>query len=133
MTVLRLTSVTHRIHRDLLCLSCCCTIIRAHVLLITSQLFRTGEEMSLNIFEPRYRLLIRRCLEGSRKFGMATINRSHELNTIACEVEIQECQAAPDGRFLIDIVGSRRFRVARSWEQVLQPSCLGSSTQKHFS
>lgn len=77
-----------------------------------------GEEMSLNIFEPRYRLLIRRCLEGSRKFGMTTVNRAHELSNIACEVEIQECRAAPDGRFLIDIVGTQRFRVARSWEQV---------------
>ena len=74
--------------------------------------------MSLNIFEPRYRLLIRRCLEGSRRFGLATVNRSHELQRVACEVEISECQAAPDGRFLIDIVGTRRFRVLNAWEQV---------------
>lgn len=74
--------------------------------------------MSLNIFEPRYRLLIRRCLEGSRRFGLATVNRRHELQKVACEVEIAECQAAPDGRFLIDIVGTRRFRVLNSWEQV---------------
>lgn len=74
--------------------------------------------MSLNIFEPRYRLLIRRCLEGSRRFGLATVNRNHELQRVACEVEISECQAAPDGRFLIDIVGMRRFRVLNAWEQV---------------
>ncbi len=28
------------------------------------------QRLRLNIFEPRYRLMIRRCLEGSRKFGM---------------------------------------------------------------
>jgi Lon protease-like protein len=38
--------------------------------------------MALNIFEPRYRLMVRRCMEGNRLFGMATVNRQHEL----CEV-----------------------------------------------
>ena len=33
--------------------------------------------MSLNIFEPRYRLLVRRCMEGSRRFGM--VGYDHEL------------------------------------------------------
>ena len=41
-----------------------------------------GEKMALNIFEPRYRLMVRRCMEGNRLFGMATVNRQHEL----CEV-----------------------------------------------
>eukprot|EP00775_Hariotina_reticulata_P012534 gene12534-12667_t len=30
-----------------------------------------GEKMALNIFEPRYRLMARRCMEGNRRFGMA--------------------------------------------------------------
>ena len=32
-----------------------------------------GEKMALNIFEPRYRLLIRRTMEGNRRFGMAQV------------------------------------------------------------
>eukprot|EP01043_Picozoa_sp_COSAG02_P075584 COSAG02_NODE_15658_length_1151_cov_0.942966_1_plen_65_part_10 len=28
------------------------------------------QRLQLNIFEPRYRLMVRRCLEGSRRFGM---------------------------------------------------------------
>ena len=53
--------------------------------------------MALNIFEPRYRLMVRRCMEGSRRFGMATVGASHTLNRFACECEILECQPQPDG------------------------------------
>jgi hypothetical protein len=34
-----------------------------------------GKRIGLNIFEPRYRLLVRRCMEGNRMFGMIGINR----------------------------------------------------------
>ena len=53
--------------------------------------------MALNIFEPRYRLMVRRCMEGARRFGMATVGPAHELHPIACECEILECQPQPDG------------------------------------
>lgn len=53
--------------------------------------------MALNIFEPRYRLMVRRCMEGARRFGMATVGPEHELHTVACECEITECQPQPDG------------------------------------
>lgn len=38
--------------------------------------------MALNIFEPRYRLMVRRCMEGNRSFGMATVNRQHQLSEV---------------------------------------------------
>lgn len=76
-----------------------------------------GEKMALNIFEPRYRLMVRRCMEGNRAFGMATVNRQHELSEIACEAEITECQPLPDGRYYIEVLGRRRFRPAETWEQ----------------
>ena len=53
--------------------------------------------MALNIFEPRYRLMIRRCMTGSRRFGMALVTHQHELCDVACECEILECQPQPDG------------------------------------
>jgi hypothetical protein len=61
-----------------------------------------GETMALNIFEPRYRLLVRRCMEGSRRLGMAQQAASagqgvDGIDDVACEAEITECQAAPDG------------------------------------
>ncbi|PSC74157.1 LON peptidase N-terminal domain and RING finger 1 isoform B [Micractinium conductrix] len=75
-----------------------------------------GECMALNIFEPRYRLMVRRCMEGNRRLGMATVNRQHELFEVATEAEIVECQPLPDGRFYIEIAGRRRFRPAETWE-----------------
>lgn len=53
--------------------------------------------MALNIFEPRYRLMVRRCMEGNRRFGMAVMEHSHALHGVACEAEIVECQPQPDG------------------------------------
>lgn len=85
-------------------------------LFVMSSIF-PGEEICLNIFEPRYRLLVRRCMESSRKLGMATVDHSHQLAEVACEVEISECQALPDGRYYIEVKGKRRFRVKRAWEQ----------------
>lgn len=68
-----------------------------------------GETMALNIFEPRYRLMVRRCMEGSRRFGMASVDSSHQLHPVACECEITECQPLPDGRYYLEIAGRRRF------------------------
>ncbi|KAK9808920.1 hypothetical protein WJX72_006425 [[Myrmecia] bisecta] len=76
-----------------------------------------GEKMALNIFEPRYRLMVRRCMEGNRRFGMATVSADHELHGIGCECEILECQPLPDGRFYLEIVGRQRFRLLDSFEQ----------------
>lgn len=76
-----------------------------------------GERMALNIFEPRYRLMIRRVMAGGRRFGMATVAGDHSLHPVACEVEVTECEPLPDGRFYIEIVGRRRFRPGAPAEQ----------------
>lgn len=39
-----------------------------------------GEELNLHVYEPRYRLMIRRCLEGSRTFGIATFDSISPLS-----------------------------------------------------
>ncbi len=82
-----------------------------------------GEHMALNIFEPRYRLLVRRVMSGSRRFGMATLaprtpasTDPHAIHPVATECEILECQPQPDGRFYLEVVGRRRFRVGEAWE-----------------
>jgi len=62
--------------------------------------------MKLHVFEPRYRLMVRRCLSGSSKFGIIFSESS-----VGTEVAIKECNPLPDGRFLLTIVGKKRFRV----------------------
>jgi Lon protease-like protein len=48
-------------------------------------------------------------MEGNKKFGMATVNEDHQLSHTACEAEILECEALPDGRYTLEIIGTRRF------------------------
>ncbi|KAM0384581.1 hypothetical protein ACHAPY_001960 [Fusarium culmorum] len=71
----------------------------------------------LHIFEPRYRLMIRRAMEeGHRTFGMVIPKRRqfpgdsdfHELGTL---LRIVNVQFYSDGRSLIETVGLSRFRV----------------------
>jgi hypothetical protein len=69
-----------------------------------------GESMSLNIFEPRYRLMVRRALEGSRMIGMAQATAAG-VDPVLCESEIMDCQPQPDGRYLLEIEGKRRRKI----------------------
>ncbi|CAA6657437.1 unnamed protein product [Spirodela intermedia] len=76
------------------------------------------QKLSLNIFEPRYRLMVRRVMEGNRRMGMVGIDSSTGLIAdFACEVEISECEPLPDGRFYLEVEGRRRFHILRSWDQ----------------
>ena len=66
--------------------------------------------MNLMIFEPRYRLMIRRAMESSRRFGMMAPDSDS-----ATEVELARVDPLPDGRFHITIVPTgRRVRVISS-------------------
>jgi Lon protease-like protein len=77
----------------------------------------------LHIFEPRYRLMIRRAIEsGDRKFGMILHNPSRELQgdlgsvpfyQYGTMLHIVNMHLMPDGRSLIETVGVSRFRVIR--------------------
>ncbi|XP_019415731.1 PREDICTED: LON peptidase N-terminal domain and RING finger protein 1-like isoform X2 [Lupinus angustifolius] len=76
------------------------------------------QKFPLNIFEPRYRLMVRRIMEGNHRMGMVIIESSTgSLAEYACEVEITECEPLPDGRFYIEIESRRRFRIIHSWDQ----------------
>jgi len=63
-----------------------------------------GEKMALNIFEPRYRLMVRRCMEGSRRLGMAVVTTNDGLHEVATECEIVECQPLPDGCAILSLL-----------------------------
>jgi Lon protease-like protein len=75
----------------------------------------------LHIFEPRYRLMMRRVLEGNKTFGMVLPKRPrdahdanfHEMGTL---LRITNAQFYPDGRSLIETVGLTRFKVLRHGE-----------------
>lgn len=74
----------------------------------------------LHIFEPRYRLMIRRAMETNRQFGMLTYNASGapqgdlgrtNFNEYGTMLYILNVHMMPDGRSMIETKGLYRFRV----------------------
>ncbi|KAJ0047843.1 hypothetical protein Pint_16157 [Pistacia integerrima] len=62
------------------------------------------QKFPLHIFEPRYRLMVRRVMEGNHRIGMVIIDpTTGSIADFACEVEITECEPLPDGRFLLEV------------------------------
>ncbi|XP_010577514.1 PREDICTED: LON peptidase N-terminal domain and RING finger protein 3-like [Haliaeetus leucocephalus] len=71
-----------------------------------------GIACPLHVFEPRYRLMIRRCQEtGTRRFGMCIYENGKSFADYGCMLEIRQIELLPDGRSLVDTIGRRRFRV----------------------
>jgi Lon protease-like protein len=76
-----------------------------------------GMALPLHIFEPRYRLMISRCLEADKTFGVTLIAAGEEgqSNTepslVGTSAEILENTPFPDGRMNLQTMGRRRFRV----------------------
>lgn len=75
--------------------------------------------ISLHIFEPRYRALARRCVEGDRRLGVVLIERGSEVGggdvrfDVATRGRIVEAVELDDGRWLMAVVGEDRVRVRR--------------------
>uniref|UniRef100_A0A8D0H9A3 Lon N-terminal domain-containing protein n=1 Tax=Sphenodon punctatus TaxID=8508 RepID=A0A8D0H9A3_SPHPU len=68
----------------------------------------------LHVFEPRYRLMMRRCQEtGTKMFGMCMYENGKSFSDYGCMLEIQHIEFLPDGRSLVDTISRRRFRVLR--------------------
>jgi Lon protease-like protein len=78
-----------------------------------------GRPLPLHIFEPRYRQMLRDCLNGDRRFGVLAIRAGcatgpdaevFEIGTVA---EIESVEQLPDGRSDIFTRGIQRFRLLR--------------------
>jgi uncharacterized protein len=78
--------------------------------------------LSLLIFEERYRALVAELLDRppeQRSFGVVAIRDGYEVGELAfhsahrvgCEAFVRQVQRRPDGRFDLEAVGRRRFRV----------------------
>jgi Lon protease-like protein len=76
-----------------------------------------GMRLPLHIFEERYKIMIRSCLNGDRTFGVALIESGsevggpanvHSIGTIARIVEVERL---PEGRMNLVTIGVERFRL----------------------
>lgn len=78
-----------------------------------------GMLMPLQIFEDRYKQMLRDCQAEGGEFGIVLIREGEEVGGTAepCSVgtlaKIQQCMPAADGRFLIQTQGLQRFRIVR--------------------
>ncbi|XP_029463450.1 LON peptidase N-terminal domain and RING finger protein 3 [Rhinatrema bivittatum] len=68
----------------------------------------------LHIFEPCYRLMIRRCMEtGTKQFGMCVDDPVKGFADYGCLLEIRNVEFFSDGRSVVDSIGKRRFKVVQ--------------------
>ena len=77
-----------------------------------------GMQLKLHIFEERYKLMIRRCIENETTFGVILIRSGREAlgavaitHEVGCTAKIIEVQKLPFDRMNIIAVGQRRFRI----------------------
>ncbi len=70
-----------------------------------------GEPVPLHIFEPRYKEMVRLCIDGDRPFGIVYASESR-LAGVGCTARIERVAARyEDGRLDIIAVGESRFVV----------------------
>jgi len=76
--------------------------------------------LPLHIFEPRYRVMLRHCLEGDRLFGLSYHSDAEvgrlvvpDLASVGCAARILHVQPLADGRANILTVGTNRYRIGR--------------------
>jgi uncharacterized protein len=73
-----------------------------------------GVPLPLHIFEPRYKEMIKECLDAKKHFGLIRMH-DEAMATIGCTAEIiQVLKAYPDGRSDILTEGKRRFEVLQT-------------------
>ncbi|MEM6336423.1 MAG: LON peptidase substrate-binding domain-containing protein [Bacteroidota bacterium] len=69
------------------------------------------EKLPLHIFEPRYRDMLRYCLESKEPFGVVYV-RDNELATIGCTARVKQVtRQYDDGRLDILSIGETRFEI----------------------
>jgi Uncharacterized protein, similar to the N-terminal domain of Lon protease len=67
--------------------------------------------LPLNIFEKRYLKMVDFVLSTNKKFGMIQPNDNDELYRIGCIGKIISYEETTDGRYLINILGEKYFKV----------------------
>jgi len=77
-------------------------------------------DLGIHVFEQRYRELIAHSLSNGHTFGVALISHGREVGgpaetrAIGTLAQISGYAKLPDGRYLLEVEGTQRFRVHRS-------------------
>lgn len=76
-----------------------------------------GVPIFLNIFEPRYKSMLRYCVDNERPFGVVLIKQGVEAHgeavphEIGCTARIAQTQVQENGNIHLVAVGEQRFRI----------------------
>ncbi|XP_068602354.1 LON peptidase N-terminal domain and RING finger protein 2 [Brachionichthys hirsutus] len=66
----------------------------------------------LHVYEPRYRLMIRRSMEtGTKQFGMCIADELKGFADYGCMLQVRDVKFFHDGRSVVDTIGVSRFKV----------------------
>jgi uncharacterized protein len=74
-------------------------------------------DLGLHVFEERYRSLVGHCLDSGEGFGVVLIRRGREVggpaepHSVGTMARIAGYARLPDGRYLLEVEGYRRFRI----------------------
>ncbi len=70
-----------------------------------------GQTLPLHIFEPRYRIMIQRCIDQGQPFGVVLAQDEDEgvPHIIGTAARITQVERLPDGRMNIVTIGMERF------------------------
>ncbi|MCU1370791.1 MAG: peptidase family protein [Ilumatobacteraceae bacterium] len=89
-----------------------------------------GMVLPLQVFEERYRALMRDCMTGDRRFGVTLIERGSEVGggdiraMVGTMAQIVQADEMPDGRWGVIAVGSHRIRVTEWLPDATYPQAL---------
>lgn len=77
--------------------------------------------LDLQLFEPRYLDMLKRCLKADESFGIVRIFEGQEVgmaasdfSSVGCEALIRDWHTLPNGLLGIRVEGGRRFQITRS-------------------
>ena len=73
-----------------------------------------GQAIPLHIFEPRYRLMTRQCIETRSPFGVVFVHDSNIAQTGCSALIVKTLKEYDDGRFDILTAGQKAFRLIRT-------------------
>lgn len=90
-----------------------------------------GQSLPLHIFEPRYRVMIRQCIENNEPFGVVLAYEPDIPVEIGTTARITEVKHLPDGRMDVVAIGEHRFKI-HTLRQSEHGYLLGEVTLQSF-
>ncbi|MBI1363310.1 MAG: hypothetical protein GC134_04945 [Proteobacteria bacterium] len=90
-----------------------------------------GAELTLRIFEPRYKALLEDCMRDDVPFGIVYTQEEDgdarvHMAAVGCTAHIDEATPYEDGTFVVRIFGGERFRIGELDRQS-KPYLIGST------